>query len=113
MRQNFINLVGNAIKFTDTGKIDLSVKVKHTNQYFQQLTFEIIDTGIGMSNGFLTQIFNKFSQEEVSTARRYEGTGLGMTITREMIHLMGGELDIKSEKGIGTTVIFNLYFTRW
>ncbi len=108
VRQILINLVGNAIKFTDTGRIDLSVKVKHTNQYFQQLKFEIKDTGIGMSNGFLSQIFNKFSQEEGLTARRYEGTGLGMTITREMIHLMGGELDIKSEKGIGTTVIFNL-----
>lgn len=108
VRQILVNLVGNAIKFTDTGKIDLSVKVKHTNQYFQKLTFEIKDTGIGMSNDFLNHIFNKFSQEEGSTSRKYEGTGLGMTITREMIHLMGGELDIKSEKDIGTTVIFNL-----
>lgn len=108
VRQILINLVGNAIKFTDTGKIDLTVKVKHTNQYFQQLTFEIKDTGIGMSKEYLNQIFNKFSQEEGSAARRHEGTGLGMTITREMIHLMGGDCDIQSEKGTGTTVIFNL-----
>ncbi len=108
VRQILINLIGNAIKFTDTGTIDLNVKVKHTNQYFQQLVFEIKDTGIGMSEDFLNQIFNKFSQEEGTAARRYEGTGLGMTITREMIHLMGGDCDIQSQKGKGTTIIFNL-----
>ena len=108
VRQILINLVGNAIKFTDVGKIDLSVNVKQTNQYFQQLSFEIKDTGIGMNKEYLNQIFNKFSQEEGSAARRYEGTGLGMTITKEMINLMGGNCEIQSEKGIGTTVTFNL-----
>jgi len=108
VRQILINLVGNAIKFTDKGKIDIIVNVKFTNQYFQQLTFEIKDTGIGMNKEYLNQIFNKFSQEEGSAARRFEGTGLGMTITKEMIHLMGGDCDIQSEKGRGTTVIFNL-----
>ncbi len=108
VRQILINLVGNAIKFTDAGKIDLSVNVKQTNQYFQQLSFEIKDTGIGMNKEYLNQIFNKFSQEEGSAARRYEGTGLGMTITKEMINLMGGNCEIQSEKGIGTTVTFNL-----
>lgn len=108
IRQILINLIGNAIKFTDAGTIDLSVNVKHTNTYFQQITFELKDTGIGMSSEYLDRIFNKFSQEEGSTRRKYEGTGLGMTITREMINLMGGDCVIQSEKGVGTTVSFNL-----
>lgn len=108
MRQILINLVGNAIKFTDAGKIELLVHVNQTNQYFQQITFEVKDTGIGMSQEFLHKIFNKFSQEEGSAARRFEGTGLGMTITREMIHLMGGSCDIQTEKGKGTNIIFTL-----
>ena len=110
VRQILINLIGNSIKFTEKGSVELDVTVKHTNQYFQQIVFDIKDTGIGMSEEFLSKIFNKFSQEEGASNRRFEGTGLGMTITKEMIHLMGGNLHIKSEKNRGTTVSIEITF---
>lgn len=110
LRQVLINLVGNAIKFTEKGFINLSVELLNENQEFQTLKFEVSDTGIGMSKDFTIKIFDKFSQEQNAYNRRYEGTGLGMAISNDLIKLMGGKLEVKSTKNQGTTCSFELTF---
>lgn len=110
LRQILINLMGNSIKFTDSGFIDLNVKVLNTTPESQRILFEVIDSGIGMSEEFLIKLFDKFTQEEASSNRRFEGSGLGMSITKELVHLMGGTIEAKSQKGIGTQIRFELNF---
>lgn len=108
LRQVLINLIGNAIKFTNQGSINLSVSLlKETNET-QTLKFEVNDTGIGMSEEFISKIFDKFSQEHNTSKRKYEGTGLGMAISSDLIKLMGGHMDVKSIKSKGTTCSFEL-----
>ncbi|HMP30035.1 MAG TPA: ATP-binding protein, partial [Saprospiraceae bacterium] len=108
LRQVLINLVGNAIKFTDKGSIQLSVELKAENKINQTLKFEVADTGIGMSEEFIFKIFDKFSQEHNTSKRKYEGTGLGMAISNDLIQLMGGKMSVKSIKNQGTTCSFEL-----
>jgi PAS domain S-box-containing protein len=108
LRQILINLVGNALKFTDKGYVELKISVKNSNNYFQCLLFEVNDSGIGMSEEYIQKLFDKFSQEDGASNRRFEGTGLGMSITKELIQLMGGNIQAKSRKGIGTQVSFEL-----
>jgi PAS domain S-box-containing protein len=108
LRQVLINLIGNAIKFTDKGSIHLSVELLEENEQNQTLKFEVADTGIGMSEEFLSKIFDKFSQEHNTSNRKYEGTGLGMAISNDLIKLMGGNMNVRSEKYKGTTCSFNL-----
>ena len=104
IRQILINIVGNAIKFTESGSVTMQVEVLETKEDFQNLYFLIEDTGIGMSDEFLSAVYDKFSQEEVISTKKYEGTGLGMAITKELINLMGGKMNITSEKNRGTKV---------
>ena len=101
-----INLLGNAIKFTDKGSIILSVGLLAENNNEQKLKFEVADTGVGMSNEFITKIYDKFSQEYESTNRKYEGTGLGMAISNDLIELMGGKMTVVSKKNQGTSCSF-------
>ena len=108
LRQILINLLGNAIKFTDAGHVELNVTVINTTSDNQQLLFEVIDSGIGISADFLHKLFDKFTQEESSSNRRYEGSGLGMSITKELVQLMGGNIEAKSKKGLGTQIRFEL-----
>jgi PAS domain S-box-containing protein len=108
LRQILINLLGNAIKFTERGSIDFKVELVEDFAKEQLIRFSVADTGIGMSEEFLEKLFVKFAQEQSNANRRYEGTGLGMTIAREMILLMGGDINIESKKGKGTTVTFEL-----
>ncbi len=108
IRQVLINLLGNAIKFTDTGSIHFRVELVDESSTTQRVQFTVKDTGIGMSEEFLEKLFDKFAQEQSASNRKYEGTGLGTAIAREMILLMGGNIDIKSQKGIGTKVTFEL-----
>jgi PAS domain S-box-containing protein len=108
LRQILINLMGNALKFTDSGFVELKVSVINTNKYFQRLHFEVNDSGIGMSEEFIHRLFDKFSQEDGESNRRYEGTGLGMSITKELVQLMGGNIEAKSHKGEGTHIFFDL-----
>ena len=108
LRQILINLMGNSIKFTDSGFVDLNVKVLKTTQDYQRILFEVIDSGIGMSEEFLVKLFDKFTQEEASSNRRFEGSGLGMSITKELVNLMGGTIEAKSQKGIGTQIRFEI-----
>lgn len=108
LRQIFINLLDNSIKFTDEGSIQMKTEMLFQNAFLQKIRFTIRDTGIGMEQDYLQQIFTKFSQAEKSTSRRFGGTGLGMPITKELIQIMGGDIQIESEKEVGTTVYIEL-----
>ena len=98
LRQVLLNLVGNAIKFTLQGGIYLGVSANE-----EHLTIEVRDTGVGIAPENLDRIFNAFEQADVSTTRRFGGTGLGLTISRRLARVMGGDLTATSEPGRGTT----------
>lgn len=106
-RQIFLNLIGNAIKFTQDGGVSIAYHTENLYQGFESLQVEITDTGIGMEESYLKDIFNKFSQEDASTSRKYGGSGLGMAITYELIQLMNGAVKVKSKKNEGTTIIMS------
>jgi len=104
LNQILINLLGNAIKFTEKGSISLDCTLTHRINNKQELKITITDTGIGMDDSFLQILFQKFTQEDESIARRYGGTGLGMSISKQLIELMGGSIDVQSKKNAGTVV---------
>ncbi|MCF7972550.1 MAG: response regulator [Phycisphaerae bacterium] len=105
LHQCLINLISNAIKFTDQGHVYLTVSLhKEGSKAF--IRFNVEDTGIGISQDRQQAIFESFTQAEGSTTRQYGGTGLGLTITRELVNLMGGNLTVASEPGKGT--VFSL-----
>lgn len=104
IRQILINITGNAIKFTEKGFVRISCIPIRTNFESQTVEIKISDSGIGMSEKYLERIFNKFQQEDASSSRRHQGSGLGMTITKELVDLMEGTITITSEKGNGTVV---------
>jgi len=108
IRQVLLNLLGNAIKFTDKGSVTLEVSVVDNFDKAQKLKIDVKDTGIGMSESFLAQIFDKFSQEETASTRKFDGTGLGMAISRDLVSLMGGDLAVKSKKNSGTHFSFDV-----
>ncbi|WP_228015879.1 sensor histidine kinase [Leptolyngbya ectocarpi] len=102
LRQCLLNLLSNANKFTKEGQLTLIIK---TIQYqtVNYLEFTVTDTGIGMEPNQLKKIFEAFTQADVSSTRRYGGTGLGLTITREFVHMLGGTISAESEAGKGST----------
>jgi CheY-like chemotaxis protein len=108
--QVLLNLIGNAIKFTDTGGIFIECKVKELRQDAHTISISVEDTGVGMDESYLDNLFKKFSQEDVSTSRKYGGTGLGMAISKEIIQMMDGSIQVKSKKNEGTVIeiIFDL-----
>jgi len=111
LRQILTNLIGNAIKFTEKGEIVLEVNtIKPLDPEAREinLVFSIADTGIGISADQLAHIFDKFTQADASTSRKYGGTGLGLTITRHFVELMGGTLSVKSEPGKGSVFSFTV-----
>jgi PAS domain S-box-containing protein len=103
-RQILLNLIGNAVKFTDNGGITVDYDIQDLHQGFQAVYLTVTDSGVGMDEAYLKNIFNKFSQEDSSTSRKYGGSGLGMSITKELVQLMNGTIEIKSKKNHGTSI---------
>ena len=107
--QVVVNLISNAIKFTpEGGVIDVGVKKIDSKDGLSTIRFSVKDTGIGVSEEQIENIFKAFSQEDISTNRRFGGTGLGLTISTKLINAMGGKLDIHSVKNEGATFFFEL-----
>jgi signal transduction histidine kinase/DNA-binding response OmpR family regulator len=108
LNQILINLVGNAIKFTEKGTVTVSAKMLEENESTTKVEFSIQDTGIGIPEDKLSSIFESFTQASSSTTRKYGGTGLGLTITKQLVELQGGKIYIKSAPGTGSTFSFFL-----
>lgn len=110
LNQVLLNLISNAIKFTDTGSVTVSCSLLRQDETKQVLVINVTDTGIGMEPAFLETLFEKFTQEDKSIARKYGGTGLGMAISRQLVELMNGNIEVFSEKGRGTEMRVMLAF---
>ena len=108
LKQVLINLGGNAIKFTERGEVVLAVQLLERHADGVRLRFAVRDTGIGITPEAQAHIFDGFSQAEASTTRRYGGTGLGLTISQRLVRLMGGEIALQSQPGVGSTFSFDL-----
>lgn len=108
LRQILINLVGNSIKFTEQGQVDMVVGPAKRVGDQLQIRFAVHDTGIGLSPGQQEVIFDSFAQADSSTTRKYGGTGLGLTISRQLAELMGGEIGVDSSPGRGSTFWFTV-----
>ncbi|MDH3899626.1 MAG: ATP-binding protein [Gammaproteobacteria bacterium] len=111
LRQVIINLVGNALKFTEQGFVTVSVYPREYTDDRVLLRFEIADTGIGIPPERQAAIFEPFTQADNSVSRSYGGTGLGTTICKNIVELMGGEIGIQSTPGVGTTFWFDISFS--
>ena len=111
LRQIVVNLVGNAIKFTETGEVLLAVDFVWMNNHSIRLKFEVSDTGPGIAAHKIDDIFEAFRQADTSTTRSFGGTGLGLTISTRLVSLMGGNLSCESEVGQGSTFRFEASFT--
>jgi signal transduction histidine kinase len=115
MRQVLLNLLSNAAKFTTNGKVTLTVRREKIELPIEgivdMITFSVTDTGIGMSESQQQQLFKPFTQGDTSTTRRYGGTGLGLAISRHFCQMMGGDVFVKSEPGVGSTFTVHLPLT--
>ena len=110
MNQIMLNIVGNAIKYTpEGGRIDYTVEEKPCDKEGCGLySFTVADTGIGMSEEFLSHLFEEFARENTSTVSQIQGTGLGMPIVKKLVELMNGTINVKSKNGEGTTIIVTI-----
>jgi PAS domain S-box-containing protein len=112
LNQVLLNLISNAIKFTDKGGVDIICEVIDDKVASQLVKVTVTDTGIGMDESFVNQMFDKFSQEYKSGSRKFGGTGLGMSISKDLVELMGGEIKVNSKKGVGTSISITLELTK-
>jgi len=101
LRQILINLIDNAIKFTETGGVHVITRLRHEAGRSPEVQFEVIDTGIGMNEAEIAALFQPFSQPDRATNRRAQGPGLGLTVTKQLVELLGGTIRVQSEKGNG------------
>lgn len=112
LRQVLLNLMGNALKFTDKGYIELAVDLEKSQESMDagMLRFSVKDTGIGISNDIKAQLFEAFTQADSSTTRKFGGTGLGLSISQNLIHMMGGQIGVNSQPEEGSTFWFTIKF---
>jgi PAS domain S-box-containing protein len=110
LNQILVNLGNNAVKFTERGEIVLMTKMKSRSDNEVILQFSMRDTGIGMTEEQQAKLFQAFSQADTSTTRKYGGTGLGLTISKRLVNMMGGDIWVESEPGQGTTFSFTAEF---
>jgi len=111
IKQVLVNLISNAVKFTPNGGvIDIVIEKIDNIENRSTVRFSVKDSGIGISHEQKQKIFEAFSQADISTSRKFGGTGLGLTISKKLVELMGGELDLQSEEGKGSTFFFTLTF---
>jgi two-component system sensor histidine kinase/response regulator len=106
--QVLTNLLSNAVKFTPEGEVSVDVQLERMEGEEAIVAFEVSDTGIGIQEKDLSRLFESFQQADASTTRRFGGTGLGLTISRQLVDIMGGELSVRSEPGRGSTFIFSV-----
>jgi CheY-like chemotaxis protein len=110
LRQVLLNILSNAVKFTNSGIIKVQTTITKTDDKSVTMRFEIKDSGIGMTPEQIKRIFEPFTQAETGTTRQYGGTGLGLTITKNILDMMGGKLAVESAPGIGSCFQFELTF---
>ncbi len=108
IRQVMVNLLGNAIKFTEEGSVTLQVDLEYTKNKSGELTIQVKDTGVGIPKDKFAAIFESFTQADASITRRFGGTGLGLTLCKQMAELLGGKIWFESELGKGSTFFFSI-----
>jgi CheY-like chemotaxis protein len=108
LRQVLVNLMGNAVKFTERGEVVVSVDVSLKEDGRAEILFSVKDTGIGISEDDMGSLFKSFSQVDSSTTRNYGGTGLGLAISKRLVELMGGKIEVRSKLGEGSTFSFTI-----
>ena len=113
LQQVLLNLIGNAIKFTEAGEVSLRIALDKDAASPDVLRFTTTDTGIGISKEKLGRIFERFTQADSSTTRRFGGSGLGLTISQSLVQLMGGHIWVDSVIDVGSRFSFSLPFERW
>jgi PAS domain S-box-containing protein len=108
IRQVLLNLLSNALKFTAEGGVNIRIETHEVDPGFRRLRIVVEDTGIGISAAQLPAVFERFTQADVSVSRRFGGTGLGMAISKRLVELMGGTIEVASTEGTGSTFAFEL-----
>jgi signal transduction histidine kinase/CheY-like chemotaxis protein len=108
LRQVLLNLIGNALKFTQTGSVRVVVKTVEDDGALVRIEFSVIDTGIGITPEEMAKLFEAFRQADNSTSRHFGGSGLGLTISRDLVRLMGGDISVESEPGRGSVFRFSI-----